>query len=877
MKKFSTMLLIALGALATVSCNKEIEDVNNGTEETVKSAISFKAVADAPTKATLTDDYDANNVFVGGWEEHDAITVDYGNNDLVSALWDAENECFRNVFLKAQNDIYAYYPDTKDGYYSFSGSDRKQEGNKYDSYFDLMYSDQFSLHEGENDVVVPMHRATAIQYFHLTADDSDEWANLKVQSATLTVTGDEACIASSSVLIDNDGTIAPDDTQNSITISFYDGDEPTAKDVQLWFNVLPCHVESMTITVELEDGYTWTKTNDFSGKGYTFEAGQLGYVKGAPEYKSSIKKSTLGPWKSKPISGSNALSVKGNLSDSESNTWSVEITGTDSSKNPSQSVNTTNLYWQLGANGNTATAIFKTSEISGTITKVSVDCAAYQGKGTVSVTVGGVQFGESEQDMPTWSNNDGSIITFAGNATGEIVVTMAATTGGRAIYLNSVTVSYIPVPSPDEKALIGIEATGIPAAFWTGDEFNATGVTVTALWEDESTTDVTTDCSFSGYDMNVAGDQTVTVSYKGETTTYNIHLNTIANTKETAYTASEAVNLIDAGYGLNTSVYVKGTVSEIVTAFSSQYGNISFNVSEGGKTFQFFRNFKGADKEKWSSENEAPVVGDVVVGYGKLTKYNSTYEFTEGNYIVDITRVERGDIEATLSISNITVKQGEDITPAIVTNVTGEYTIEYSSDNEDVVIADGDELVCGDETGTANITATLVAEGYTTAKTTFTITVTPTGSDPVYTLDATNENNKGTNNSYASSCDIEVDGITWNVTGNSTMIPWRIGGKNITEVDRTVYSKTAYAKAISSIDLTLGTASNVTINSCKLVFSTNEDFSNSSEVPFTYANDTISITRDGGFPANSYFKFVFNVTIGGTNRFIEFKKVEFYE
>ena len=42
----------------------------------------------------------------------------------------------------------------------------------------------------------------------------------------------------------------------------------------------------------------------------------------------------------------------------------------------------------------------------------------------------------------------------------------------------------------------------------------------------------------------------------------------------------------------------------------------------------------------------------------------------------------------------------------------------------------------------------------------------------------------GDNNSYAGNCDVTVDGITWNLAGNSQINPWRLGGKNITNVDR---------------------------------------------------------------------------------------------
>lgn len=141
-----------------------------------------------------------------------------------------------------------------------------------------------------------------------------------------------------------------------------------------------------------------------------------------------------------------------------------------------------------------------------------------------------------------------------------------------------------------------------------------------------------------------------------------------------------------------------------------------------------------------------------------------------------------------------------------------------------------------------------------------------------YTLTPT----AGSNNSYASNCDVTIDGITWNVTGNAQMTPWRIGGKSITNVDRTVYSKTAYASAVEKIDLTVGAASNITVNSLKLVYSTNSDFSNSFEITNEFAaNSTISFEAD--FPANAYYKFVFNITVSGTsNKFLEFSKVEFY-
>ena len=141
----------------------------------------------------------------------------------------------------------------------------------------------------------------------------------------------------------------------------------------------------------------------------------------------------------------------------------------------------------------------------------------------------------------------------------------------------------------------------------------------------------------------------------------------------------------------------------------------------------------------------------------------------------------------------------------------------------------------------------------------------------LYTLTPVN----GDNNSYAKDCDVTVDGIVWNLTGNSQQNPWRLGGNNISKVDRALYSKTAYPKALTSMKITFGEAKDITVNSCKLVYSTNADFTNSKEcnIKFT-ASSTVEVTES--FPANAYYKLVLNVTNRTKkNKFVELSKIEF--
>ena len=96
--------------------------------------------------------------------------------------------------------------------------------------------------------------------------------------------------------------------------------------------------------------------------------------------------------------------------------------------------------------------------------------------------------------------------------------------------------------------------------------------------------------------------------------------------------------------------------------------------------------------------------------------------------------------------------------------------------------------------------------------------------DAYYTLDTSSEDVKTSNNAYANSGNGTVGDITWTFQGNGTTHPWRLGGKNLSGVDRVAFTKTSMDRAITSIDLTVGTASSITVNSLKLVVASDADF-----------------------------------------------------
>ena len=196
-----------------------------------------------------------------------------------------------------------------------------------------------------------------------------------------------------------------------------------------------------------------------------------------------------------------------------------------------------------------------------------------------------------------------------------------------------------------QKKVTSLAITGEPTnkEYYVGDAFSADGLKVNATYDDDTQEDVTNKATwaFTPATFTEAGavSVTATATYGGvsASTTCPVTVKTIANTKETAYTVAEAIKLIDNGK-TDVRVYVKGIVSKIVTNYTSNSGVLSFNVSDdaaASQTFLFYRNQK--DAENTYAEDPNIEVGATVIGYGILKKYNKTYEFDKGNYLVEYT------------------------------------------------------------------------------------------------------------------------------------------------------------------------------------------------------------------------------------------------
>ena len=161
----------------------------------------------------------------------------------------------------------------------------------------------------------------------------------------------------------------------------------------------------------------------------------------------------------------------GTITDTKNHSWSYTRT---LNSGTSYTGFTSNCI-QLGKNGGVEHLTLSTSEIPGTIKSVSVECASYQGKHNVAITVGGNSYLDAVA-TPSWTTVGAKSGT--GTSSGEIVISF--TGGTRAMYIKSISVTY------EEESLGNLQSItvgGSPSAKTLDTEWDLTGVTVVGNYE----------------------------------------------------------------------------------------------------------------------------------------------------------------------------------------------------------------------------------------------------------------------------------------------------------------------------------------------------------------------------------------------------------
>lgn len=285
MKK-TMFLLTAIAASAMLYSGCAKPEISNGNQTGNLVTVHFGTEnTDPSTKATLTPDAD-ETAFQADWENEDAISVYYLTDDLtegtVVARWNGNSFAAKLPVYTGEWDYRAAYPipDATDNHVDF-GPNRTQKGNAYNSKYDIMIGSAAAENAAAGkdalgkDIVFQMTRQTAIAYFHFTSTLDEA-----VTSATLKVT--DGAIANSSASINKQFKfVAPQENDlTEINLTFEEGTAPSAKDFQLWFNILPTTYNVMTLTVETATKL-FTISKETTEKPGEYKAGKLYKVKKA--------------------------------------------------------------------------------------------------------------------------------------------------------------------------------------------------------------------------------------------------------------------------------------------------------------------------------------------------------------------------------------------------------------------------------------------------------------------------------------------------------------------------------------------------------------------------------------------------------------------
>ncbi len=320
------------------------------------------------------------------------------------------------------------------------------------------------------------------------------------------------------------------------------------------------------------------------------------------------------------------------------------------------------------------------------LTEISFGFASGEGSNAITSNVGTYEDG-------TWTGS-----------ANEVTFTISGTSGHRRFATFTITYDEGGNPAPSITANnveIAYDATegAIEYTITNGVEGGVLSAATEAEWLTIGIVGETVPFTCS---VNPDGERTATVTLTytydtDQTVTKNVTVTQANNpnapgTENNPYTVAQARAAIDAGTGTQ-GVYATGIVSAIPTAYNPTYSNVTFNMvdEEGDEVFlQAYR--CGGDE----AANVA--IGDVVVVYGNLIKYNTTYEFAQGCQVVSLEHpvVTEPSITVNPSSVNVDADEHEGTLALAYQNLTitemGDFDIQYY-DAEGTELEEGPEWI----------------------------------------------------------------------------------------------------------------------------------------------------------------------------------------
>lgn len=198
----------------------------------------------------------------------------------------------------------------------------------------------------------------------------------------------------------------------------------------------------------------------------------------------------------------------------------------------------------------------------------------------------------------TWSTSDKNIVTVDGGklkavVAGKATITAKITVNGIEYSAScAVTVNKVEVKS------ISVKSNPTKTSYYKGDTLNQAGLTLTANYNNGTSSTVTSGFTCSPTTLNTVGTQKITVTYNGKTTSFNVTVAEVkvssisvkSNPSKTSYFIGDTLNtsglVLNVKYNNGTSATVNSNISCTPTSLGTA-GTQKITVSYGGQSTSF--------------------------------------------------------------------------------------------------------------------------------------------------------------------------------------------------------------------------------------------------------------------------------------------------
>ena len=198
----------------------------------------------------------------------------------------------------------------------------------------------------------------------------------------------------------------------------------------------------------------------------------------------------------------------------------------------------------------------------------------------------------------TATYNSGKTETVSSGFTCSPTTLKTAGTQTITVSYSGKTTTFTVTVNTDAVKSIAVKTNPTKTSYYVGDTLNTSGLTLTATYNSGKTETVSSGFTCSPMVLNTAGTQTITVTYSGKNTTFNVTVNTDAvksiavktNPTKTSYYVGDTLNT--SGLTL-TATYNSGKTETVSSGFTcspttlNTAGQQTITVTYSGKTTTF--------------------------------------------------------------------------------------------------------------------------------------------------------------------------------------------------------------------------------------------------------------------------------------------------